>query len=389
MTVVSENRQQDLAELRTLKIAIVHEWLVNFAGSERVVEQMLELFPDADVFSLVDFLPENGKHFIKNKKVRTSFIQKLPFARKHFRNYFFLFPLAVEGHDLRGYDLVLSSTHMVSKGAIVNQNQLHLSYCHSPCRYAWDLYHQYLEEAGLSKGIKGFLAQWFLHKLRIWDQISTPRVHHFMANSQYIARRIGHVYRRESEVVFPPVDVQRFAPVLDHDDYYLAASRLVPYKKMDLIAEAFSKMPDKKLILLGSGRPAEETRVKKWLRPNIEFRKEAEPAEFLKLMSRAKAFVFAAEEDFGITMAEAQACGTPVVAFAKGGAAEIVSDGETGILFPEQSADSLKMAIEKFESQGITKNAEAISESAQRFSKLAFRDNLVKFMAEKWREFKA
>jgi glycosyltransferase involved in cell wall biosynthesis len=389
MTVVSDNRKQDLAELKDLKIAIVHEWLVNFAGSERVVEQMLELFPQADVFSLVDFLPESGRQFIKDKKVHTSFIQKLPFARKHFRNYFFLFPLAVEGHDLRGYDLILSSSHMVSKGAIINQNQLHLSYCHSPCRYAWDLYHQYLEEAGLSRGLKGFLAQWFLHKIRIWDQISTPRVHHFMANSRYIARRIAHVYRREAEVVYPPVDVQRFAPVEERDDYYLAASRLVPYKKMDLIAEAFASMPDKKLILLGSGRAAEEARVKKWLRPNIEFRKEAEAAEFLKLMSRARAFVFAAEEDFGITMAEAQACGTPVIAFAKGGAAEIISDGETGILFSEQSAESLKIAVEKFEKDGISGNAESISESAKRFSKLAFRDNLVKSVAAKWREFKA
>jgi glycosyltransferase involved in cell wall biosynthesis len=389
MVVVSENRKQDLAELKDLKIAIVHEWFVNYAGSERVVEQMLELFPQADLFSLVDFLSEGERHYLKGKKAKTTFIQRLPFAKKHFRNYFFLFPLAVESHDLRSYDLVLSSTHMVSKGAIVNQNQLHLSYCHSPCRYAWDLYHQYLEEAGLKRGLKGFLAQWFLHKLRIWDQISTPRVHQFMANSRYIANRIRHVYQREAEVIFPPVDVQKFSPVLDHDDYYFAASRLVPYKKMDLIAEAFSLMPDKKLILVGSGKPAELARVKKWLSPNIEYRKEAESAEFLKLMSRAKAFVFAAEEDFGITLAEAQACGTPVIAFGKGGAAEIVKDGETGVLFSDQSVESLKKAIENFEKQGISKGAEEISQSAQRFSNLAFRDNLVQFVAQKWREFKA
>jgi glycosyltransferase involved in cell wall biosynthesis len=388
MVLLSENRMQDLALIRGLKIAIVHEWLVNYAGSERVVEQMLELFPQADLFSLVDFLPDKGRDFVKGKIAKTSFIQKLPFARNHFRNYFFLFPLAVESHDLRSYDLVLSSSHMVSKGVLVNQNQLHLSYCHSPCRYAWDLFHQYLEEAGLQSGVKGFLAKWFLHRLRIWDQISTPRVHHFAANSGYIAKRIQHVYQRNSEVIFPPVDVQKFSPVEEHDDYYLAASRLVPYKKMDLIAEAFSRMPDKKLILIGSGKASEEARVKKWFRPNIEFKKEAEPGEFVKLMSRARAFVFAAEEDFGITMAEALACGTPVIAFGRGGAAEIVEDGKSGILFSNQSTESLIGAIQQFENEGIKLDAASISASAQRFSNLAFRENWVKFVAEKWREFR-
>ena len=376
----------ELLVLRKLKVAIVHEWFVNFAGSERVVEQMLEVFPDADLFSIVDFLPDSSRDFLKGKKPKTSFIQNLPFSGKHFRNYFPWFPLAVESHDLRGYDLILSSSHMVSKGVIVNQDQLHICYCHSPCRYAWDLYHQYLDEAGLKSGLKGFLAQFFLHKLRVWDQISIPRVHFFIANSRYIAKRILHVYSRSSEVVYPPVDVLKFSYVEEKNDYYFAASRLVPYKKMDLIAESFSLMPDKKLIIVGNG--PDETKLRKYNSPNIEIRKEADPAEFLKLISRAKAFVFAAEEDFGITIAEAQACGTPVIAFGKGGASDIVKDGQTGILFWEQTTAGIISAINEFESRQADFNHKEISQNAQRFSNFSFREQLTKTVYRKWKEFR-
>jgi glycosyltransferase involved in cell wall biosynthesis len=346
----------------------------------------LEVFPDADVFSLVDFLPNSNKSFLKGKTPKTTFIQNLPFAKKHFRNYFPWFPIAVETHDLRPYDLILSSSHMVSKGVIINQDQLHVCYCHSPCRYAWDLYHQYLDEAGLKTGVKGFIAQFFLHRLRVWDQISTPRVHHFIANSKYIAKRISHVYNRVSEVVYPPVDVQNFTYVEEKDDYYFAAARLVPYKKMDLIVEAFGLMPDKKLIIVGSG--PDDSKLKKYNFPNVELRKEADASEFLKLISRAKAFVFAAEEDFGITLAEAQACGTPVIAFGKGGASDIVIDGITGVLFWNQTSDSLISAVNKFESiqsQLVLKN---ISLNSQRFSNFTFREQLTQTIFRKWKEFK-
>ena len=373
--------------LKNLKVAIVHEWFVNYAGSEKVVEQMIEVFPDADLFSIVDFLPDAQRGYLKSKKPKTTFIQKLPFAKTRFRNYFPLFPLAVESHNLNGYDLVISSSHMVSKGLIVNQDQLHICYCHSPCRYAWDLYHQYLVETGLQRGLKGFIAQYFLHKLRIWDQISTSRVHHFIANSIFISKRINHVYRRDSEVVYPPVDISRFAPVEEKDDYYLAASRLVPYKKMDLIVAAFATMPDKKLIVVGNG--PDQARIKKLLTPNIEYRKEADAAEFQKLMSRAKAFVFAAEEDFGITIAEAQACGTPVIAFGKGGASEIVVDGKSGVLFFKQTKESLVKAIDQFESNPPVFNPREISQSVQRFSNQSFRENLISEIYKKWIQFKA
>ncbi len=371
--------------ISSLRIAIVHEWFVNHAGSEKVVEQMLQVFPQADVFALVDFLPEGKRSYLGGKEVKTSFIQRLPFSRNHFRNYFFLFPLAVESHDLREYDLILSSSHMVSKGLLCNQNQLHISYCHSPCRYAWDLYHQYLEESGLNRGLKGFLAQYFLHRLRTWDFISTQRVKHFIANSAYIGRRIAHVYNRESEVLYPPVNVERFAHQPQKGDYYFAASRLVPYKKMDIIARAFQGMPDKKLIMVGSGK--DELNIRRYSAPNIEFHSEASGPDFLKWMSGAKAFVFAAEEDFGITMAEALACGTPVLAFGRGGAAEIVEEGKSGYLFPQQSAQSVEECIRRFENEGLSWDSEQISASAQRFSETVFRSRLLAIVEKRWSAF--
>ena len=368
--------------LQNLRIAVVHEWFVNHAGSEKVVEQLLHVFPKADLFSLVDFLPDNQRFYLQGKKPKTTFIQSLPFARKSFRSYLPLFPLAVESHDLRDYDLIISSSHLVSKGVLVREDQLHICYCHSPCRFAWDLYHQYLEEAGLQQGIKGRIAQYFLHKLRIWDQISTPRVGHFLANSAYIARRIGHVYGREAEVIYPPVDVEKFQPGTQKGDYFFAASRLVPYKKMELIVRAFSRMPEHKLILVGSG--PDENRISALLTSNIEFRKEANQADFQDLMANAKAFVFAAEEDFGITMAEALACGTPVLAYKKGGASEIVLSGQNGYLFELQTPESLIEQVQVFTKNGVSMDSDSIRKSADRFSIQRFRDEISNYIGQKW-----
>lgn len=369
-------------------MAIVHEWFVNYAGSERVVEQLLEIFPQAEVFSLVDFLPEKSRFYLKGKKPKTTFIQRFPFARKSFRNYFPLFPMAVESHDLRGFDLVISSSHLAAKGVILHRDQLHICYCHSPCRFAWDLYHQYLEEAGLKFGLKGFLAQYFLSRLRIWDMVNNQRVHHFIANSRFISRRISHVYGRPSEVIYPPVDTEKFQ-ILEggKGDFYLAASRLVPYKKMDLIAAAFAQMPDKKLIIIGSG--PEKKKLTQFLSPNIDIREEAGSGEFLELMAMAKAFVFAAEEDFGITMAEALSAGTPVIAYGRGGAAEIVQQGKSGYLFEKQTVESIIEAVTKFENLGILFSANQIRESALKFSHHQFKENIARFVSEKWETFQS
>ena len=371
-------------DFKDLKVAIVHEWFVNHAGSEKVVQELLEVFPGARLFALVDFLKGSKRSYLGGRKVSVSFIQHLPFARKHFRSYFPLFPLAVESHDLREFDLIISSSHMVSKGILCRQDQLHISYCHSPCRYAWDLYHQYLEEAGLTNGVKGFLAQYFLHRLRNWDIISLNRVSHFIANSAYIGKRIRHVYGRDSELVYPPVDTARFRCREQKGDYYFAAGRLVPYKKIDIIAEAFSRMPDKKLVLCVGG---DAEKIRRLARPNIEILPDCPDAKFEELMAGAKALVFAAEEDFGITMAEALACGTPVIAYARGGAAEIVQEGKSGVFFEDQDADQVMAAVRKFEAEGLEWNAAQIADSAGRFSRQRFREEMKALVAEKWQSF--
>ncbi|MEO1147835.1 MAG: glycosyltransferase, partial [Cyanobacteria bacterium J06638_22] len=225
-----------------MKTAVVHEWLVTYAGSEQVCEQMLRLFPEADLYSLVDFLPEDLRWFIQQRPVHTSFLQNLPFARRRFRAYLPLMPLAVEQFDLSGYDVVLSSHHAVAKGVLTRADQLHISYVHTPIRYAWDLQQQYLQGAGLQTGVKAIAAQAILHYLRLWDVATVNRVDCFLANSQFVARRIWKTYRREAEVVYPPVAVNRFHPGGDRDDIYLTISRFVPYKRVDLTVQAFNQL---------------------------------------------------------------------------------------------------------------------------------------------------
>lgn len=330
-----------------MKIAIVCDWLVTYAGSERVLEELLVCYPQADLFAVVDFLPEKDRHFLQGKTVTTTFIQKLPWAKKHYRAYLNWMPLAIEQLDLSAYDLIISSSHAVAKGVITGPDQIHVSYVHSPMRYAWDLQHQYLKESGLNKGVKGFLAQYLLHKMRLWDQRTANNVDYFIANSHYIARRIFKIYRREAEVIYPPVKTALFKPASKKETFYLAASRLVPYKKMELIAASFADMPDKTLILIGDGPDLEK--VKANAGPNVQILGYQPQAVLLDYMQRAKAFIFAAEEDFGITLVEAQACGTPVIAYGKGGALETVNDlshpTPTGLFFPQQDKADRKSVV--------------------------------------------
>jgi len=353
-----------------LKVALVHEWFVNYAGAERVVEQMLNAFPQANLFALVDFLGGNERHYLGGRDVKTTFIQNLPFSEKHFRNYFPLFPLAVEQHDLRGYDVVISSSHLVSKGAITAPDQPHICYCHSPVRYGWDLYHQYLEEANLTKGLKASLVKYFLHKLRSWDALTAHRPDFFIANSNYIAKRMQKVWRAEAKVIYPPVDTERFKIAEKPDTYYFTAGRFVPYKKIDLIVRAFRELPHLKLVVCGDGPQAKQ--IKEVAGKNVEIISHASEADFANYMSNSKAFLYAAEEDFGIILAEAQAAGVPVIAFGKGGAAEIIEHSETGILYPEQSSASLIEAINQYEKNGVTCSASEISNKAGRFSQTRF-----------------
>ena len=237
-----------------MRIAIIHEWLVTYSGSERVLEQILAVYPDADLFCVIDFLDNQNREFILRKKTTTTFIQHLPKARSKYRSYLPLMPLAIEQLDLSNYDLVISSNHAVAKGVLTGPDQLHISCIYSPIRYAWDLQHQYLKYAGLDGGVKGWLAKWILHKIRLWDSRTANGVDSFIAISHFIARRIKKVYRRESTVIYPPVDIHAFTQVDIKESFYLTASRLVPYKRIDLIVEAFSKMPDRRLVVIGDGK---------------------------------------------------------------------------------------------------------------------------------------
>ncbi|SFT54211.1 Glycosyltransferase involved in cell wall bisynthesis [Selenomonas sp. GACV-9] len=362
-----------------MKVAIVHDWFVTYAGAERVVEQLLELYPDADLFSTVDFLPEGQREFIKNKKIHTTFIQKLPGARRHYRTYLPLMPLAIEQLDLSGYDLVISSSSCVSKGVITGPNQVHVSYVHSPVRYAWDLTHQYLNEANLNHGMKGWLAKVILHYMRMWDTRTANGVDYYIANSKFIAKRIKKVYGRDAKVIYPPVDIEAFSYCEKKEEYYLTASRLVPYKKVKLIVEAFNDMPDKKLVVIGDG--PDFAKIKAIAGENIILM-GYQPFDVLKeKMQHAKAFVFAAEEDFGITPVEAQACGTPVIAYGKGGALETVEENKTGIFFDEQTVASIANAVNMFSDVTVI-TAEKCRKNAEKYGISRFRNELQKHIGD-------
>lgn len=368
-----------------MKTAIIHEWFVTYAGSERVVEQMLQLYPEADLFSIVDFLPAKERAFIMNKPVQTSFIQKLPFTHKKYRQYLPLMPLAVEQFDLSSYDLILSSSHAVAKGVLTGPDQLHISYVHTPIRYAWDLQHQYLRESGLDKGIKGWIAKKMLHDLRQWDLRTANGVDAFIANSKFIARRIWKVYRREAAVIYPPVDIDAFELCEEKEDFYLTASRMVPYKKIDLIVEAFSAMPDKKLVVIGDGPDFKKIHSKAG--NNIQFLGYQTSSVLKDYMQRAKAFVFAAEEDFGIMPVEAQACGTPVIAFGKGGVLETVIGPKselapTGVFFDEQNISSLIQAVKFFENEKENFSPKVCRQNSLRFSSERFRKEISIYVNE-------
>lgn len=365
-----------------MKIAIVCDWLITYAGSERVLGEIIQCFPDADLFAVVDFIPPEQRAFLQNKPVQTTRIQHFPFARKRYRSYLPWMPLAIEQLDLSAYDLVISSSHAVAKGVITGPNQVHISYIHSPMRYAWDLQHQYLKETGLDRGLKGYFAKHFLHKMRIWDQRTANGVDHFVANSQFIAQRIWKTYRREAEVIYPPVDVSQFTPHLKKEDYYVTASRLVPYKKIDLIVEAFAGMPDKKLVVIGQG--PEMSKIKAKSARNIEILGYQADKELTYYLQRAKAFVFAAEEDFGFLPLEAQACGTPVIAYGKGGALETVrgldQENPTGIFFNQQTLAALQEAVSQFENHPGPFLSENCIKNTAHFSPQQFREKFKAFV---------
>lgn len=375
--------------MRDLNVGIVADWFITYAGSEKVVAELIKSYPESHLYSVVDFLSsENKKHF-QNKEITTTFIQRLPKAKKKYQTYLPLMPLAIEQLDVSSHDVILSSSHAVAKGVLTGPDQLHISYVHSPIRYAWDLQHQYLREAGLDHGVKGMMAKLILHKMRMWDYRTANGVDHFIANSQFIARRIKKVYGREADVIYPPVDVNRFLLNEAKEDYYFTASRLVPYKRIDLIVEAFSHMPNRKLVVVGDG--PEMQKIKSKATANIEILGYQSNEVMQEHMRNAKAFVFAAEEDFGITPVEAQSCGTPVIAFGKGGSLETVRpfgvDNPTGILFDKQDIASVIDAVQKFETMQDQILPNDCRAHALKFSTERFNQEISEYVNSKYFEF--
>lgn len=365
-----------------MKTAIVHEWFVNYAGSEKCVESFTNIWPDADIFALVDFLNDEQREIIlKGKHAHTSFIQHLPYAKTQHRKYLPLFPKAIESFNLSKYDLIISSSHAVAKGVKVNPNQLHICYCHSPMRYAWDEADYYLQEANLTSGIRGKIAKATVKYLRKWDLKSANNVNYFIANSNHIAKKIKRIYNREADVIYPPVDTQKFSLITEKEDYYLTASRLVPYKRIDLIVDAFADMLDKKLVVIGSG--PEKEKIMSKTTPNVDVLGYQDFESLREYMQKAKAFVFAAEEDFGIIVVEAMACGTPVIAGNYGGTSESVINGITGLLFPEQTVESLVEAVKKFDVISHSMNYSEIRSHTEKFSRKTFEDNIKNYVNEK------
>jgi glycosyltransferase involved in cell wall biosynthesis len=366
-----------------MKTALVHDWLVSpVGGAENVLEELCSLFP-SPIYTLL----WNAKAFVGTwasaTEIHQSFISKLPWAQKHFRSYLPFFPLAIEQFDLKGYDVILSNSHCVAKGVLPHPDQLHICYCHTPMRYAWDLSQDYLKKANLTKGVKSILARLCLHYLRGWDVHSSPRVDHFIGNSKFVARRIQRTYGRYADVIYPPVNTAYYQPGFKKESFYATASRLVPYKKIDLIVEAFSRMPQKTLYVIGDGPELETLRKK--ATPNI-YLMGYQPNQVLKeVLQQAKAFVFAALEDYGIMPIEAMASGTPVIAFKRGGVTETVQEGISGLFFEEQTPESICKAMELFESHDHW-NPLTIAAHAQQFSVERFRKEYKSYVEQKVEE---
>ena len=355
-----------------MNVAVIHDWFAWYSGAERVVEEILKIYPNADLYTTVDILTENERKFLNGKNVYTSNLQKFPFINKYYKHYIILFPYWVEKFDLSKYDLIITSSSSVAKGVKCTEGQIHLCYIHTPARYVWDLREQYILETGLNQGLKRKVVDYFLNRFQKWDLLNTNRVNHFIANSNYVKSRVKRIYGRGSTVIYPPVDLDLFKILEKKENFYLTASRIVPYKKIDLIVEAFTKMPNKKLIVIGKGPGL--AKLIEMATPNIQLL-GYQPFEVLhNYMRKAKAFIFAAEEDFGIIPVEAQACGTPVIAFKKGGLLETVLEYKTGLFFKEQTVESLIKAVENFELISQTFNPIFIRENAMRFNSKRFRN---------------
>ena len=381
------------AALANLKVALVHEWLTPKAtgGSELVVQEILRSL-DADLYALIDFESTNPDSYLFGRSIGTTFLQNFPLARNGVQKYLPLLPLAIEQLDVRNYDIILSSSHAVAKGVLTGAHQMHVCYCHAPMRYAWDLTLEYLQSSQLGRGIPGMFTRYLLHRLRQWDVVSANRVDYFIANSQTTARRIWRCYRRPAEVIYPPVNTDRFQFQSQKQDFYLTVSRLVSYKKIALIVKAFNQL-GRSLVVIGDGTELEYLR--QLAKPNVKILGWQPNHVVDRYMAEATAFVYAAHEDFGIAPVEAQACGTPVIALGLGGTLETVRDirhhpeNGTGVLFPTQTEADLIAAVQTFEQYRDRFNPELLRVHALSFSAELFQQRYFNFIEQCHQNFQA
>ncbi|MGF1540102.1 MAG: glycosyltransferase [Pleurocapsa sp.] len=375
-----------------LKYALVHEWLTPKAkgGSELVVKEILQHI-NADLYALINFESVNPESYLYQRTIGTTFLQKFPAARNGVQKYLPLLPIAIEQLDLRAYDVILSSSHAVAKGVLTSPHQLHICYCHTPMRYAWDLTFDYLGQERSRIGIKGIITRYLLHRLRQWDVISANRVDYFIANSRHTARRIWRCYRRNSEVIYPPVDIQKFVFQTQKEDFYVTVSRLVSYKQICLIVAAFNQL-QKPLVVIGEGKQLQQLR--QLAKSNVQILGWQPHNVVKEYIAKAKAFVYAACEDFGIALVEAQACGTPVIAYGQGGALETVKDirehpqDGTGLFFPKQQPDALVQTVELFENIQTKIDPENCRLQAMKFDPTIFQKSYLEFVDRSLEEFK-
>lgn len=366
-----------------MKVALVCDSMSAYGGAERVIEQILGLYPSADVFTVLDVVPEGQRRFLGERAIRSSFLQKLPRVSRYYRKLLHLWPLAVEQLDVMAYDLIISAHHSVAYGVLTRPGQVHASYVFSPARYAWDLQHEYLREAGLDRGPVSMVARRTLHKMRLWDYAAAQRPDAMAACSGFVSERMWRVHRRRAEVIYPPVPAVARPAGVAREDYYISVGRLVPYKRIDLLARAFAAMPGRRLKIVGTGPDLKK--VAAACGPNVEMLGFRSNEEVRRLMAGARAFLFAGIEDFGITPIEAQALGTPVIAFGEGGLRETILGGlgeaaPTGLFFREQSEAEIVRAVEEFERTLGWFSPEACVANAGRFSEQAFRDQFRAFV---------
>lgn len=369
-----------------LDVAVVHDWLPVFSGAEAVVAEIVRMFRSVEVYTLFDFLTETEREAVSaGNPIHVSALNRLPGVRKYYRYLLLQATRAIETFDVTAHEVVISSSAALAKGVLTSPEQTHFAYVHSPARYAWDLTHEYIATLdGLGGALKRAVAREMMHRFRLWDMRTPQSVDHFIANSDFIRRRIWKVYRREAEVIYPPVDISAFQPGDGpREDFYFIASRMVPYKRFPMIVEAFSSRPDLRLVVAGDG--PDMAKVKQLAGPNVTLLGHVPRDMLIDHMQRCRAFVFAAKEDFGIVPVEAQACGAPVVALGAGGTAETVrdlgTDAPTGVLFEEQTPQSLLGAIDRLEAEIGGLKTDAIRANAERFSQAAFRSRFTDFIA--------